>query len=162
MILIFLQLLDSHDNYEVNIRRRVLQHVSTQLRGSSSIFMDLFFLTTKEGLIFQEHTWAFTWDMGQGTSNEENGTHNSWRMERLLRRLRCTLQFHGEIEQITKIVQIWLKPTSEYIIRFQKYGFWFSPLLAEKSPFPQNRSQRLSAKLLGSISKNLWPAMEKR
>ena len=33
---------------------------------------------------------------------------------------RGTLQFHEENDKITKNVQIWLKPTSEYTTRFQK------------------------------------------
>ena len=70
---------DSHDNFKVNVGRATCLSNAT---CSSSIFMDLFFLTTKEGLIFQERSIReLSLGRGQGTSNEEwHYTHNSWRI----------------------------------------------------------------------------------
>ena len=54
----------------------------------------------------------------------------------------CTVRSDLEIDQIAKIVQNWSKPTSGYMIRFQKNGFSFLVIFAQKSPFSQNRSDR--------------------
>ena len=53
-----------------------------------------------------------------------------------------TVRSDLEIDQIAKIVQNWSKPTSGYMIRFQKNGFSFLVIFAQKSPFSQNRSDR--------------------